>query len=275
MSRMLTLFLLYSLSSTVVYAEDAQETITIVADTWCPYNCNPSSPHRGFMVDIAAQAFAKHNIKVEYSIVPWTQAINETRKGKYSAIIGAAVGDAPDFIFPSISQGFVQNYFYVKKGNGWRYDGVKSLNTVILGAIADYSYNDELDGYIKKYKLDPDRISMMSGDDAIGINLSKLTRGRIGATLEGKYVMEYYLSLHNMKGLFEEAGALPPSKNDNLYIAFSPKDKALASKYAAILSKETANMRTSGELVKILNIYGLSDWENTTKNKGEAIPPLP
>ncbi len=244
---------------------EAKETITIVADTWCPYNCNPKSPHPGFMVDIAKQAFAKHNIDVVYSIVPWTRAIEETRKGQHSAIIGAAFGDAPDFIFPQIPQGFVQNHFYVKKGGTWRYSGADSLKNIIIGVIADYSYSDEMDQYISKYKLDPEKISMISGDNALGINISKLKRDKIGTVLEGKYVMDYYLSQNNMKGTLDDAGTLPPSKDDFLHIAFSPKDKKQARRYAQILSEETAKMRASGELARILDIYGLKDWEEPAK----------
>lgn len=248
----------------IVFAQEkplsGKETITIVADTWCPYNCNSKSPHLGFMVDIAKQAFAKHNIDVVYEVVPWTRAIGETRKGMHGAIVGAAHADAPDFIFPENPQGFVQNHFYVKNDVAWRYHGLDSLKNTVIGVIADYSYNDELDAYIKQYKLDPDRVSIISGDKALGINLRKLKRGRIGAVLESKYVMDYYLAQNYMKGEVGDAGSLPPSEADYLYIAFSPKDKKLARKYAKIISDETANMRANGELAKILDTYGLEDW---------------
>ncbi len=239
----------------------AKETITIVADTWCPYNCNPKSPHRGFLVDLITTAFAKHNIDVNYSVMPWADAIAETRKGLHTAIIGAAMGDAPDFIFPTINQAFMQNHFYVKKGNPWRYDGIKSLNGIVLGLIVGYSYNDEIDSYIEKYKFDTNHIEMMAGDEALGINLSKIVRGKIGATLEAKYVVDYYLSLHNMKDDIDDAGQLPPSDKNNLYMAFGPTNKKLAQKYADIISDETKKMRASGELEKIMDVYGLDDWE--------------
>lgn len=237
-----------------------QETITIVADTWCPYNCDPKSPNQGFMVDIAKQAFAKHNIAVEYSVMPWTRAIEETRNGQHSAIVGSAIDDAPDFVFPTIPQGISHNNFYVKKGNPWRYTGIDSLKSVVLGVIADYSYNDELNDYLKKYKLNPTYVEMMSGDNALGINLSRLERGKLGAVIESKYVMEYYLSKHHMAGRIEEAGTLPSSEKDRIFIAFSPKNKHLSQKYADILSQEMANMR-AGELKKILDTYGLNDWK--------------
>lgn len=241
--------------------EIKKEVITIVADTWCPYNCNPKSENPGFMIDIAKQVFAKHNIEISYSTMPWTRAIEETRQGKHTAIIGASPDDAADFVFPSISQGFMNNHLYVKSGNPWRYTGLDSLKKVVLGAIDGYSYNDEIDGYIKKYKLDPTYVELMSGDDALAINVSKLMRGKIGVTIESRFVMNYYLSQNHLQNKIDDIASLPPSNRDNLYIAFSPKDKALSQKYADIISQETKNMRASGELQKIMGNYGLDDWE--------------
>ena len=75
------------------------------------------------------------------------------------------------------------------------------------------------------------------------------------------FKMEYYLSQNNMTGQVAEAGYLPSSEEDNLYIAFSPKNKELSQRYADILTKETAEMRRNGELAAILETYGLTDWE--------------
>lgn len=266
MLRITLLFISLFIFPFASYSQDKpeskqQETITIVADTWCPFNCTPTSPHPGFMIDLVTAAFAKHNIKVEYSIVPWTRAIEETRKGLHTAIIGAAVDDAPDFIFPNVAEGFVKNHFFVKKGNPWRYTTIDSLKGVVLGLIADYSYTEEMDNYIKKYKLDPQRIEMMSGDKALAINVSKLLRGKIGAVVESKYVMTYYLSQNGLQDQVENAGALTITDKNKLYVAFSPKNKKLAQKYADIISEEIPKMRASGELAKILDIYGIIDWE--------------
>ncbi len=211
------------------------------------------------------KAFAKHNIDVQYSTMPWTRAIDETRQGKHSAIIGASAEDAADFIFPTASQGFMNNHLYVKSGNPWRYNGLDSLKKVTLGAIDGYSYNEEIDSYIKKYKLDPTYVQLMSGDDALAINVSKLMREKIGLTIESKYVMNYYLSQNHLQNKIDDIASLPPSNRDNLYIAFSPKNKSLSQKYAKIMSDETKNMRVSGELQKIMDNYGLDDWETAPK----------
>jgi polar amino acid transport system substrate-binding protein len=237
------------------------ETISLAADSWCPYNCNPVYPPAGFMVDIAKKAFGKHGIEVEYKIVPWAQAITDARNGKYNGIIGASHQDAPDFIFPTSPQGWMSVGFYVKKENPWRYDGLKSLKDVSLGVVENYSYGDALDKYINQYKNNPIFVQPMAGDNALEINLNKLQRGRIGAVVEAKYVVDYYFSQHKKQEPAEEVGMLPPSEQNQLYIAFSPKDKVLAQKYADILSEEIVTMRKNGELKAILDVYRISDWE--------------
>lgn len=236
------------------------ETITLVADSWCPYNCAPEDEHPGFIIEIAKQAFAKHGIEVQYSVLPWTRAIEETRLGKYTAIVAASRDDAPDFVYPKVPQGWMRNMFYVKKGSTWRYSGIKSLNGISLGTIADYSYNPEIDGYIAKHRGDMKYIQVISGDNALETNVKKLLAGRIGALIEGQYVMDYYLSQHPNAGQMEVAGSLPATDTDNLFVAFSPKGPK-AKQYAKILSDEMQAMRKSGELAKILASYNLKDWQ--------------
>lgn len=236
------------------------ETISIVADYWCPYNCNPQSKQPGFMVEIAKKAFARYKINVEYTVMPWTNAITETRAGKYTAIVGASYMDAPDFIFPNTPQGWMQNVFYIKKDDMWRFENIDSLKDVALGIITDYSYNPLLNDYIESNKNNKNRIQAESGDDALETNINKLLIGKIRSVVEAEYVMKYYLSKHTSQEPLEEAGRLRATEQDNLYIAFGPNEPN-AQKYIKILSLETNAMRASGELAKILQTYGLKDWE--------------
>lgn len=235
------------------------ETVTIVADRWCPYNCEPGSEHPGFMIEIAQKVFAKHNIDVEYSIVPWTRAIDESRQGKHTAIVGAANKDAPDFVFPQTAQGMMRNSFYVKKGNSWKFKDMASLAKVSLGVIADYSYNGDVDKYVSKNSKNPKLVQVISGDGALDTNIRKLIAGRIGTLIEAEYVVNYTLAQSKLVGQVEKAGSVPPTKNDNLFVAFSPVDPK-AKEYAKMLSDGTDELRKSGELQKILSAYNVMDW---------------
>jgi polar amino acid transport system substrate-binding protein len=256
----LTLFALLSFL-TWLPAAQAAETVTIVADSWCPYNCDPASDRPGYMIEIAKKAFRRHGIKVKYSNMPWTRAIEETRMFKHTAIVGASHKDAEDFVFPKASQGWMENTFYVKKDNKWYYSGEPALAKISLGAVADYSYGNPLDDYIGKNKNDLQLVQLVSGDNALDTNIKKLLAGRIDALVEDEHVMTYYLAQRSeaIRAQLKTAGSLPITEQNNLYIAFSPQAPD-AQKYADILTKETEKMRKSGELKKILDRYSISDW---------------
>lgn len=241
------------------------EKIVLAADEWCPYNCEAGSDKPGFMVEIAREAFKRHDIDVEYVTVPWTRAIEEARTNKYTGIIGAYYGDAPDFIYPEKPQGRTVMTFFVKDGNDWTFSGIDSLSHVSLGTIADYSYSTELDEYIEKNKINPRMIQIVSGDNAMDVNIKKLANDRIGALVEDKQVMAYRLAqddMADMRGVLKQAGDLPaPEDGDGIiFVAFSPQNPN-AQKYADILTQETQAMRESGDLAKILERYGVTDFE--------------
>lgn len=232
-------------------------TITIVADEWCPYNCEPGSDEPGYMIEIAQKVLGEAGHTIEYRNMPWSRAIEEARKGKFDAIVGAAEGDAPDFQFPSSSLGVSSNVFLVKKGSAWRYTDMASLDSVSLGTIRDYSYGDELDAYIAQHEKDAKRIQVASGDAALDTNVKKLAAGRVGAIVEDRNVAEYLLADLGQQAEFESAGDLG---EDALYIAFSPANPN-GKEYARLLAEGVDKMRASGELATLLKKYGLQDWK--------------
>lgn len=145
--RIIIVFVVCTLWLPVMAAGDV---ITIRADEWCPYNCEPHSDAPGFMVEIAIRIFEEKGHTVDYAIMPWARAIQDTRKGKYNAIIGAGKEDAPDFVYPDIEQAQMVNVFYVKAGVPWTYQGVASFAGKVLGVIKDYTYIEEIDTYINE-----------------------------------------------------------------------------------------------------------------------------
>ena len=238
----------------------------LTADEWCPYNCDPASDKPGFMVEIARAALGRHGIAVEYVALPWARAIEEVRINKYAGIIGAYYGDAEDFVYPQTPQGRSTMTFYVPKDSAWNFATESDLGKVSLGVVADYSYSVALDSYIEKYKADPARIQVVAGDNAMDANIQKLLHGRIGAMIEDKQVIDYNLSAPEMaqtRAALREAGILPSPDDGNgvVFVAFSPAHPQ-AKKYAKIMSDETAAMRANGELQKILDRYGVKDFEN-------------
>lgn len=238
------------------------ENITIVADEWCPYNCAPGSERPGFMIEIAREAFKKHNIQIEYTNLPWSRAISATRSNKYNAIVGATSGDAPDFIFPERSQGLSIVGFYTLPESKWKYEDMNSLSSVSLGAITDYSYSDNIDAYIENHKKNRQLVQLVSGEKPLELNVRKLRNKRIDALIEDVNVLKNFLDQTDQKAALREAGILDYQRGYEeqlLYIAFNPKHPK-SKEYARILSEETAAMRKSGTLQSILGRYGLQDW---------------
>lgn len=233
------------------------DTIIIVSDDWCPFNCEPGSEHPGYMVEIARLIFNKSGHTIEYINAPWNRAVDETRKGKYNAVIGAFKGDAPDFVFPENEQGIVGNSFFTKKESVWKYEGVPSLSTVNLGVIDSYDYNTEINDYIKQTPNSP-KVQVMFGKNALELNINKLIKGRIDVVLESDAVFRYKISQMGHQNKIRSAGTLgPPEK---AYIAFSPTTNK-SKLYAKILSDGMSELRSSGKLKTVLADYGLTDWK--------------
>lgn len=247
-----------ALAALLALAGGAQAaTISIVADEWCPYNCTPGSDKPGYMIEIAQKVLGEAGHTIDYRNMPWSRAIEEARRGKFDAIVGAAQGDAPDFVFPSAKLGVSANVLMVKAGNPWRYTDMASLATVSLGTIRDYSYGDELDAYIGEHEKDPKRVQVASGDSALETNFKKLDAGRIDVLVEDRNVVEYHLAGSGQAASFGVAGDLG---EDDLYIAFSPANPN-AAEYARLIDEGVRKLRASGELAAILARYGLKDWQ--------------
>ena len=240
------------------------ETIRMVADQWCPYNCGVNDPRQGYIVDIARKIFAKYNIDIQYENVSWVRALEKTRLGEYDAAIGASITEGKGMIFPKEDMGLMRVHFFVKKGNTWRYNGIASLENKILGVITDYDYTDDLNAYIAKNQNNLQKVQAVNGDDALKMNLRKLDAGRIDIMPEDAFVMQYRVMSDKLEDKFDDAGVANPQlsiPNDGIFIAFSPKNPR-SKEWAKILSDGITQMRRSGELQKILSSYGLKDWQS-------------
>lgn len=231
------------------------EVINLVADEWCPYNCSPDSDAPGFIVEVAQYAFERAGYSVNYTLVPWSRAIEGTRNGLYDGIIGAGQSETPDFIFPENESAVANHTFFVTKGSSWSYKGIKSLDQVCLGVISNYSYGDFYDSYIKSHENDGKRIQVAYGETGLKSNIEKLLIGRIDVLIEDSAVFQYYLYETNSSYDFLNAGI---ASTEKVYVAFSPKNQN-ANKYAEILSHAIQELRETGKLAEILAKYGVHD----------------
>lgn len=232
------------------------DTITLRADVWCPYNCEPASANPGYMIEIAKAALEPAGHKVDYANLNWARAIVESRNGAFTGIVGAAKNDAPDFVFPDNSMGHASNCFFAKPDSAWKYESLDSIKGVTIGVIKDYSYEDSFDEYVKANAKDSKKIDFVSGDTPLDLNLKKVAAGRITAFIEDAAVLDNHLAEKKMTGVVKNVGCI---KESDVFVAFSPKNPK-SKEYAKLLSDKVAAMRKDGSLSTMLKKYGLVDW---------------
>jgi polar amino acid transport system substrate-binding protein len=231
------------------------ETITIIADEWCPYNCQPESATPGMGIEIAEQVFASAGIDVEYRLYPWTEALQRVREGKDSAVIGAFRTDAPDFIFPAIPFSFSRQCFYTSQDSDWQFKNISSLNGVVLGAIDGYSYGNLVDAYIRDHRgSDRVYISRSTAEGTTGLEdlITRMKEGSIDVLIEDRNVLSYDLADARKQLMLRDAGCFPSS---SVYIAFSPATPDKSLRYIRLLDRGMRRMFQDGVIQKITSKY--------------------
>lgn len=89
---------IFSISTTLATSASS-DMIVLMADEWCPYNCEPGSDSQGFMVEIAREAFMPFGHEIEYATLNWARALHRAALGEINGVIGALPDEAPEFIF--------------------------------------------------------------------------------------------------------------------------------------------------------------------------------
>lgn len=232
------------------------DTISLAADEWCPYNCQPNSKNPGFMVEIAQRTLGAEGHAVVYKVMPWSRAIKSASEGKINAVIAAVrEKEAEDFVFPAHEQGVNTTGVWVRDKDPWVYAGLESFKGRKIGIISDYHYV-EFTPYFNNNSTDP-IVEKTFGENAFEQNINKLLKGRINTFVSSKAVTRYYLHQHQLTDQIKLVGLSVPTP---LYIAFNPTNPK-SQEYARIISDGTEVLRASGELAKILAKYGLHDWD--------------
>lgn len=240
-------------AAAMLTSESPADTLTIVADEWCPYNCAEKAAHPGFLVEFTREIFSKAGHTVHYKVVPWARALGEVRSGKHTALLGVVPEEAPDLVYPSEPAWQSVNGFYVKKGNPWRFTGRDSLRTVTLGAIIGYSYGPGIQEYIEKHSSNPKLVQMSSGEEPLHTNIRKLLADRIQVVAEDLAVMQHYMSEQKLDDKIELAGTSEPQP---IYISFSPSDPK-SKEYSLLFSEGMKELISTGEINEIMNKYGV------------------
>lgn len=233
--------------------------IKLMADEWCPYNCDPHK-EPGYTIEIFKEIFKNKGSEVDYKIADWSLAIDQTRDGKNDVLVAATVGDAPDLIYPKEVIGLSRQCFYSTPSIRWKYKNLDSLKNVKLGVIKSYSYGDKLDNYIREHQEDSKKIDFTIGGTPLEELSKKLLVNKIDLIVENENVMKHYLKKTKQEQLLRNIGCEETLK---IYMAFSPKNPN-ALKYSQEFDDGIKELRKSGKLKEILQKYSISDWESPT-----------
>ncbi len=232
----------------------AAADLKVAADPWCPFTCAVQAERPGLFVEVLREAMGP-TVKIVYEEVAWARAVEDTRQGKYSAILGALKVDAPDFVFPELAITQQKSCFFVTPDSKWSFKDLASLQGQVLGGVNDYMYGGIVDDYIKSSPPNSKAIDLIAGINVTERLFKKLRDRRIDVMVEDETVAAYILANTAELKAFspKQAGCMEATP---LYVAFSPADKN--SKANALkFSKGLKQLQSTKRLQEIFAKYGL------------------
>jgi polar amino acid transport system substrate-binding protein len=242
---------LWLLSYSTFCSADQPQVITVVADDWCPYNCQPNTELEGLGIEFLRAIYEPLGFKIDYQLMPWSDAVKATRAGQYNAVIGAFKSDAEGFVFPENAFAHSHNCFFVKQASRWKFNGISSLHNQKIGVIEGYSYGNNIDEFIRKNKQS--HVFMVSDDKPLKTLFHALETDTISAILEDKSVFEYHHQSEFAHIATRQVGCQLPA---NVYVAFSPAHPD-SQKLAEIFDRGFIKLKHSDLYMEILQKYKL------------------
>ncbi len=235
------------------------DTLRIATDEWCPYDCIASQNQGkvGYLGELLVETLGARGHTVEFVEVSYSRGLQLVREGKLDGTMACIRQDAPDFVFPDFALGKSNSTFFSYKDSNWHYTGNESLEQAkMIGMIKGYDYVDPT--VMDYFNQNPDNVLAITGEKPLERLLEMLINGRLTAVIEDKSVLEYKAQQIGKADQLKVSGTTDVVID--VYSSFSPKNPKSAE-YAKIMSEETLKMRKDGRLAKLLERYGIQDWQ--------------
>ena len=129
-------------------------TITLIADDWCPYSCPKQYYREGIGVEIARMIFETKGYEVIYKTSTWVDAIKQIHQGKADVLIGAMKSEVPGMLFPGYSFSNSNTCFISRPNIASKYASLDSIKNQPIGVIDGYDYEQPLDSYLQQTPQD-------------------------------------------------------------------------------------------------------------------------
>jgi polar amino acid transport system substrate-binding protein len=244
----------------------AEQSLRLVGDEFCPYNCEAEGQKQGYMIDLLREVFAAQGFEVEYRTVPWSRAIRMVQGGDAEVLIANTEHNTPAADL-QLLLGEDSTCFFTRADSAWRYSDMQDLQQQRLGVIQGYHYDDTgpLDAHIKSGSS---LVHIASGETALQNSLSMLQKGRIDVVPENCNVGRYNIRKLGLEQQLHSAGQLPGYRA-GLYVSFSPA-LAQSLQWLEQLRAGVEAMRSSGQLALLLEKYAVNDWVEAQVASTEA-----
>ncbi|MFZ3047471.1 MAG: transporter substrate-binding domain-containing protein [Desulfatirhabdiaceae bacterium] len=239
------------------------ETLNIAVHEFCPYLCEPAKENgkEGYVVAVLKAVYEPEGYKLKFHRVSYVQGIRDTEQGRYDGMPMLNSRSSKKIVLSEEPCGTLIQNFYVKKGDPWKYEGIKSLENIHVGSIHGYNYaslDPEYDAYLQKFSnTNPKKVFYADTETPSLTNLTMILEGKITTFNECSYLVDYISLKEGLTGKFGIAGNLGTLEN---YMGISPK-RPDARKLAEIFNQGIKKLRNTGQLNTILSGYGLMDWE--------------
>jgi polar amino acid transport system substrate-binding protein len=244
-------FVVLSVSGAVLAAQE--KAVRLCADQWMPYNGDPAEARPGYVVELARTIYKAQGMAVDYTVVPWEEALAAVGEGRMHGAIGAGETECEGLTMPAEPVGQATMCLMTLAGSGWGYDNVASLRKVRLGVIEGYEYWPALDAYIAKGA----GIVVATGEDPLGDLMAKLQAAEIDVLAENEPVLLWYLRSHEADR--SKFRVVYKHVAEPVYVVFAPNDEG--RRLASIFDEGMRALRASGDLERLLRRYGMIDWK--------------
>jgi polar amino acid transport system substrate-binding protein len=232
---------------------DPPETLHIRADSWMPFNGDPTAEKPGYVVELLRQIFEPQGFKIDYQIMPWAGAVKAAEAAEIDGIIGANRKEAVHLVAGEEAIAEPRFALFARSTSLWKYESLRSLHEVKLGAIEGYSYWDSLDGYLKKSQ--PPAVKLYSGDTPLVEAIADLSSGKIDVLVESVVVF-YWAARSTGRGAADFRMAYS-QQSEPLYVAFAATTRG--RKYARLFDEGIRDLKKNARFQAILGKYGLNN----------------
>ncbi len=231
-----------------------KKSLKVVADTWCPINCESKDNPKGLFIEVAKELALRSERKLDYSTDSWARSKKLIEAGEADLILGTTKEETPSYVFTSEPWGEIKFCYYTDKKSTWSYRGKNDLKNLKVGIINEYYYGSLSEDLKEAEKLKNQGLVLdaINGDGALDRNVSKLLKGRIDVFAEAAPVIFLMKTQQDEYKKLREAGCSTPLPH---YGAFSPKN-ADSHSLANLANQIILDWKASGKWEKLKSEYG-------------------